>query len=336
MKKVGIAVVCVCGIAAAAGAQPQMISRDAGSLSRWYGSLVILVDKEGRETTGRLVRVDSGEFLIESAGEPVTVPVERVTEMLAPDRQSVAGSMLKWTILFGAAGDLLVNRCIDHCSARQEVMSATMVVAGALYGRTEALRRRRQRRQLYVAPGAQDAAWPELIAPGDELPGPALLARIRPGDFVFVTDAEGAETAGSVRAIDDHSIAVAERGRGVRRLRAEEVVDVQRLRGDRDWDGLLFGAVFGTVSGLVIGDTCGNPGVGTCKADGWDTSGRGRATGAFWQACVYGGIGYLLDRSSQHERIESLYRVKPARARRIEAAPAFGRGRTSLHVRVSF
>lgn len=330
---------CCLWIATSVSAQPRSIARSIDELQRTIraGRTVVVVDRDGREVAGTLHRIDHSDVVVTVGDFDVAVPRDEVSQVLVADGGSVAGSLLKWMIVFGAAGDLLVNRCVDSCTTTQQVVSAAAVVSGALYGRAEALRRRRHRQQVYVAPGSSEAAWPDLIAPGDELPGPALVRRVRRGDLVFVTDVDGVELFGSVTAIDDGSVTLDLRGRGTRRVEAERVRDVQRFDAESAWDGFAFGAVFGILSGLVIGDTCDDPGVGRCGADGWDTTGRGRLAGAAWQGTTYGVIGYLLDRARRRERIESLYRVVRQRpGPTVRASPVLAPGRASIHLAVVF
>lgn len=117
------------------------------------------------------------------------------------------------------------------------------------------------------------AAFAQAARTADE-----FKARARTGDVIYVRDAEGRETKGTLLALSDTALTVGLLGDRYD-VPLERVARVER-EGDSAWSGFAIGASIGAVMGLLAGFEC---------------SGDFTAGPMLGEALVYGGIGALID-----------------------------------------
>ena len=80
---------------------------------------------------------------------------------------------------------------------------------------------------------------------------PQLSGELKPGDTIWVTDAQGREMKGKIGALEPGAITL--RGRGGQRLSLSDVREVTVRRGDSVANGGIIGMTVGALAGLGIG-----------------------------------------------------------------------------------
>ena len=138
---------------------------------------------------------------------------------------------------------------------------------------------------------------------------------IRPGDFVYATDAEGVEVSGPLTSLSPLSLSIAGYS-----FKPEPGLKIER-RGDPLWDGATIGAVFGLGLGALIS-------TGECGVD-WHAWQCSLALGA------WGGLlGTLID--YKHRGRTTVF-LGTATSAGVVPSPRPPAGRpTSVSVRFSF
>jgi hypothetical protein len=105
-----------------------------------------------------------------------------------------------------------------------------------------------------------------------------LDTRLKPGDTVWVTNAQGREVKGKIRELTPSALTLD--GEGGRSYQAGDVWLVVEYRGRNTAKGALWGLVAGAAGGALLGASSGNEGdYGT--QSGWALAGAG----------IFGGIG---------------------------------------------
>ena len=114
-----------------------------------------------------------------------------------------------------------------------------------------------------------------------------LAGELKPGDTVWVTDAQGRELKGKIGSLEPGAITV--RGGGVRTFNLSDVREVTVRQGDSVGNGATIGAAVGALAGLGAG-------IAACAAYPKDDPLRGEAClmgiGLFWMPGF--GIGALV------------------------------------------
>ena len=139
-----------------------------------------------------------------------------------------------------------------------------------------------------------------------------LDTRLKPGDTIWVTDAQGREVKGRIRELTPSALEL-DSGGG-RSYQAGDVRLVAQSGGRNTGKGALWGLVAGAAAGAVIGASSGNEGdYGT--QGGWALAGAG----------IFGGIG-----AGVGAALGAVW-GKPAQVvYRAPAAPASADGRLSI------
>jgi hypothetical protein len=138
---------------------------------------------------------------------------------------------------------------------------------------------------------------------------------IRPGDFVYATDANGVEVSGSLTSLSPMSLSI-----GDYSFKPEPGLKIER-RGDPIWDGAATGAAIGIGVGTLMS-------TGECGVD-WHA----------WQCALSGGmwgalLGTLIDYQHKGRTTVFLGTASAAGPARVPRPPA-GRP-ASVSVRFSF
>ena len=109
----------------------------------------------------------------------------------------------------------------------------------------------------------------------------ALQPGIKLGDRLNVVDLSGKKTAGRFDGVSGFSLRLIVNG-NQRELPESTLRDITLRRPDRVWDGALFGAGIGAITGVIVGNS-----LGDCGGDGdcrglfvLASTGIGTATGA--------------------------------------------------------
>lgn len=140
---------------------------------------------------------------------------------------------------------------------------------------------------LILSSAAAAAAQPPDVSPaGQSMPSLQELRNfVRPGETIYVVDAQGEETKGRLLNILDGSITLAVDGTR-RDFSAEFIRQIDRTRRDSVKNGVLIGLATGAMAGYSIGRRWDSP---TCPRAGIEC-GQGGTTGAFGGA-FWGAIG---------------------------------------------
>ena len=108
---------------------------------------------------------------------------------------------------------------------------------------------------------------------------------VRPGDTLYVVDAQGEETKGRLTNILDGAIMLDVDGTH-RRFSIDSISQIDRTRRDSVKNGVLIGLATGAIAGYALGRRLDSP---TCPRPGIEC-GQGGTTGAFGGA-FWGAIG---------------------------------------------
>jgi hypothetical protein len=138
---------------------------------------------------------------------------------------------------------------------------------------------------------------------------------LKPGDFVYATDADGIEVAGPITSLSPSSLSIAGRS-----FTPAPGLKIER-RGDSIWDGAAIGAAIGLGVGTLMSS-------GECGVN-WHA----------WQCSLAGGvwggiIGTLIDFA--HKGRTTVFLGTATTAEGVYPARAPGRLPTSISVRFSF
>jgi hypothetical protein len=103
-----------------------------------------------------------------------------------------------------------------------------------------------------------------------------LNTRLKPGDTVYVTDAQGRQIIGKLRELGPSGILVDDGG--PQTLGPQDVRLIEERSADSNKNGAILGLLIGAGGGVAIG--------------AWMYQTNGFSTGDFWpDALIYGGIG---------------------------------------------
>ena len=155
-----------------------------------------------------------------------------------------------------------------------------------------------------------------------------LATRLKPGDTVWVTDADGREIKGRLQVLSSASLLL-DAGGTLQNIPAARVAAIHRQTSDSLKNGMLWGAAAGFVGGAL---SCGlNP---QCAGD--ESGAHVTAVLGVMGAAVGAGIGALVDRAIKGPRLE-VYRGAGREApARISLTPIVTARRQGVRLSFSF
>lgn len=154
-----------------------------------------------------------------------------------------------------------------------------------------------------------------------------LQSILKIGDEVQITDSGGKTSQGTIVNVSTGSLGLTVDGRQ-RDLSEATIREVKRRRPDLWWNGILIGAVVGTVAGAVVKQR--NCGSTDCGEGGLVDPGF-----YVFGAAIGAGAGALVDRSIK--RFDTLFaRPSPASVPRFSLLPVLSRSTKGLQLSVTF
>ena len=172
--------------------------------------------------------------------------------------------------------------------------------------------------------GAAAVAAPQAAAqpPATTSTWAALADRLPVGDYVYVTDAAGTTTAGTLTAVTGEALEL-NVGASIRSLAAAHVRRIQSRQADSPLNGILIGAGVGAIPGIywLVADP--NECTGLCPEE--------------WAAIAVGAVvGGLIDRAATRKVTVYEAGASSSSSRRLLIGPLVGRKRSGVQLALRF